>query len=349
MKNVTTRDTGRDITQLLQIAADRHGFDPIGFIGGAIGESSLKEQARREMAWPDVSYGLWQPAVAFLGADVRGLTRNANGTVQDTQQNRDTAQAFCFDAAKLIDYVAPRYARLLQDFGTPLEAWCRWNAPAIAGDRNPHQPAIRRALADAEQFRDQPETGATVAEPDIVFIGAHPTNFSVGRGGIKPEAVVLHIAEGPMSAVDSFFNQVHSDPPGPTSAHFCVGKDGTLHQYVNTQNTAFGNGRIEPDFTARLINDNSGINPNRWTVSIEHEGHSGDAVTEAQLRVSTQLTAWLFQNRLLNSGATDVAVDRDHILRHADISPRSRQGCPGFSDELLDRYIAEVRALLGMS
>ena len=31
MKNVTTRDTGRDITQLLQIAADRHGFDPIGF------------------------------------------------------------------------------------------------------------------------------------------------------------------------------------------------------------------------------------------------------------------------------------------------------------------------------
>jgi hypothetical protein len=274
-----------------------------------------------------VSCGLWHPAVAFLGSDVRGLTRNANGTVQDTQGNRDTAQSFCFDAAKLIDYVAPRYARLLQDFGTPLEAWCRWNAPAIAGDQNPHQPAIRKALAAAEAFRDQVETGATVAEPDIVFIGAHSTNFSVGRGGIKPEAVVLHMAEGPMSAVDSFFNRVHSDPPGPTSAHFCVGKDGTLHQYVNTQNTAFGNGRIEAGFTAKLISDNAGINPN----------------------TSTQLTACLFQSRLLNSGASGVAVDRDHILRHGDISPRSRHGCPGFSDELLERYITQVRNLLGMS
>ena len=114
MKSVVTPDTGRDITELLQIAANRHGFDPIGFIGGAIGESNLHEHARRELDWPDVSYGLWQPAVAFLGPEVGGLTRNANGTAQDTPENRQVAQDFCFDAAKLIDYVAPRYARLLQ-------------------------------------------------------------------------------------------------------------------------------------------------------------------------------------------------------------------------------------------
>jgi N-acetyl-anhydromuramyl-L-alanine amidase AmpD len=188
-----------------------------------------------------------------------------------------------------------------------------------------------------------------VPEPDIAFIGAHSSNFAAGRGGIKPEAVVLHIAEGPMTAVDSFFNQIHSDPPGPTSAHFCVGQDGALHEYVNTHNTAFANGNIEPGFTAQLISDNAGINPNQWTISIEHEGHSGDALTDVQFQTSTQLTAWLFQNRLLNSGATGVAVDRAHILRHGDISPQSRPNCPGFSEDVLGRYITEVRRRLGLS
>lgn len=349
MKRVVTPDTGRDITELLQIAANHHGFDPIGFVGGAIAESSLHEHARREQPWPDVSFGLWQPAVAFLGTEVEGLTRNGNGTVQDTPTNRQVALDFCFNAASLIDYVAPRFARLLQEHGSPLEAWCRWNAPAIPGDRNPHQAAIRGALQRAEQFRETADTGAVVPEPDIIFVGAHSSNFAGGRGGIKPEAVVVHIAEGPMSAVDSFFNQVHSTPPGPTSAHFCVGQDGTLHQYVNTGNTAFANGIVEPGFTATLVSDNAGINPNRWTISIEHEGHSGDDVSDDQFRVSTQLTAWLFQNRLLNSGATGVAVDRAHVLRHGDISPQSRPNCPGFSNELLDRYITEVQRLLGIA
>jgi hypothetical protein len=82
MKSVVTADTGRDITELLQIAANHHRFDPIGFVGGAIGESGLNEHARRERPWPDVSFGLWQPAMAFLGSEVNGLTRNPNGTVR---------------------------------------------------------------------------------------------------------------------------------------------------------------------------------------------------------------------------------------------------------------------------
>ncbi|MFN8524138.1 MAG: peptidoglycan recognition family protein [Chloroflexota bacterium] len=350
MKPVVTVDTGRDITEIVRLAADRHGFDPIGFIAGAIAESDLNEHATREQAWPDVSYGLWQPAVAFLGEEVAGLTRGPNGAALDTANNRKKAKQFCFDAALLTEYVAPRYARLLQKHGSALEAWCRWNLPSVPGANNPNLPNYKRGIAAAEKFRDSDGgvTAAVVPEPNFIFIGADSSNFSVGRGGIKPEAVVLHIAEGSMGSVDSWFNQVHLPPAGPSSAHFCVGKDGTVHQYVNTGNTAFANGIVEPGFTASLINDNGGINPNRWTISIEHEGSSGDAVPEAQLQASTQLTAWLFQNRLLNSGASGVAVDRNHVLKHGDISPISRKRCPGWSEAFIGQYIAQVRTLLGM-
>ena len=350
MKSVVTKDTDRDITEIVRVAAQNHGFDPIGFIGGAIAESGLREEAAREQAWPDVSYGLWQPAVAFLGPEIPGLTRNANGTVQDTEANRKRAREWCTDAAKLTPYVAKRYAALLQQFGAPLEAWCRWNAPAIPGVDNPHRPAYEKALAAAQDYRDDQGGGAAAAvpEPDFVWIGAHSTNFGVGRGGIKPEALVLHIADGPMTAVDSWFNQVHPPEIGPTSAHFCVGKDGAVHQYVSTGNTAYANGIVEVGYKAKLIDENAGINPNRWTISIEHEGKSGDEVSDKQWEASVQLGAWLFQNRLLNSGATGVAVDRHHVLRHTDISPKSRARCPGWNEIVIADYIARVRGLLGL-
>ena len=184
--------------------------------------------------------------------------------------------------------------------------------------------------------------------PNIEFIGAHPVNFEEGRGGVAPEAVVLHIAEGPLSAVDATFNEVHDPEEGPTSAHFCVAKDGTIHQYVNTGDTAFANGIIEEGFTARLIDENPDLNPNQWTISIEHEGETGDEVTPEQFDISTRLTARLFQEILLTSGASGVEVDRDHILRHADITPINREDCPGWSEEFIADYIARVRTLLGL-
>src|SRR5262245_23760158 len=117
---------------------------------------------------------------------------------------------------------------------------------------DPMQPVV---TPDAGDDNTRPLIGDAVAlapvpEPDLVFIGAHPANFNVGRGGIAPEAVVLHIAEGSMSAVDGHFN----NPASQVSAHFCVGKNGVIHQYVNTGDTAFGNGIVETGHTAKLIN-----------------------------------------------------------------------------------------------
>lgn len=178
--------------------------------------------------------------------------------------------------------------------------------------------------------------------PSITVVRAHTANWSVTRGGIAPEALVLHIADGTLAGMDAWF----SNPAAGVSAHFGVGRAGEVHQYVHVADTAHANGSVEPGYTARLIDENAGINPNRWSVSIEHEGRSGELLTPAQWEASTQLAAWLFDAWLLRSGASGVALDRDHILMHRDITPRTRARCPGWPEEYQAAYIARVRDLL---
>ncbi|MGH2584240.1 MAG: N-acetylmuramoyl-L-alanine amidase [Dehalococcoidia bacterium] len=183
--------------------------------------------------------------------------------------------------------------------------------------------------------------------PEITWIGAHPDNFERGRDGVAFEAIVVHIAEGSLAGIDSWFN----DPRARASTHFAVGKGGAIHQYIDLADTAYGHGAIEPGYTARLIDENRrqdgvAISPNRWAVGIEHEGRSGDAMTRPQFDASTRLAAWLFAAVLIPGGATGVAIDRDHVLRHGEISPRSRARCPGYTEEALREYVARVRELV---
>jgi hypothetical protein len=153
VQDVRCTDTSREISKWLNAAADEFGFDAVGLLGGAIAESNLREWAARERTWPDVSYGLWQPAVKWLGREVDGLERAADGTALDTPQNRLVAKTYFWDAARSTQYVAPRYAALLKRWGDPLEAWCRWNKPSIPGADNPHRANYIRGLTEAERYR----------------------------------------------------------------------------------------------------------------------------------------------------------------------------------------------------
>lgn len=175
--------------------------------------------------------------------------------------------------------------------------------------------------------------------PSADYVGSP---FFSSRQGYAPEAVVLHIAEGTLAGCDSWFN----DPSANVSAHFCIGKNGEVHQYTYVSNAAWANGIVETGATSALVAENSGINPNYWTVSIEHEGKTGEEPTAAQFEASAWLSAWLFSNALLPGGATGVAVDRKHILRHAEISPKSRANCPGWTEATMQRYVARVQAIL---
>ncbi|HEY0582009.1 MAG TPA: hypothetical protein VGE94_07485, partial [Chloroflexota bacterium] len=193
VERVLTRDTGRDISDIVNRQADLSGFDAVGFLGGAIAESNLNERAAREKAWPDVSFGLWQPSVKFLGPEVQGLTRGPDRAVLDTAANRQVARDFCCDAERLAGYVAPRYAALVQRWGDPLEAWCRWNAPNVTGVNNPNRANYAAGLQAAARYASKETTVQDLR-------GQLPTNREaqyVTRPLDAITGVTLHYTEGP--------------------------------------------------------------------------------------------------------------------------------------------------------
>jgi hypothetical protein len=187
----------------------------------------------------------------------------------------------------------------------------------------------------------------------IPFVPAHPSNYAVGRGEYVPEAVVLHIAEGPASAAISWFATGIAErvaqgwTGGPSSAHFVIAEDGAVTQCVDLQNTAYANGQ-EPGAWAWVLQENPGANANQVTISIEFAGYSGRPPTDSQMRSGIDLIARLFREVLLVAGATGVVPDRNHITRHSDFAPQTRANCPGWSSEVQTAIIDGVaRALSG--
>jgi N-acetyl-anhydromuramyl-L-alanine amidase AmpD len=116
------------------------------------------------------------------------------------------------------------------------------------------------------------------------------------------------------------------------SAHYLVGLDGRVAQFVDEHDTAHHAGRVrEP--TAEFITEES---PNLYTIGIEFEdGGDPDGVArpDAQYRSGAELIAAL-------AARWSIPVDRAHIVGHREIF--SAKACPGNLD--IDRLIAEASA-----
>ncbi|MBZ5569150.1 MAG: N-acetylmuramoyl-L-alanine amidase [Acidobacteriia bacterium] len=160
------------------------------------------------------------------------------------------------------------------------------------------------------------------------WIGCAATNFSKGRPSpYRPEAIVIHIIVGSLRSADQHFN----DPNSRVSAHYGVGKNGEVHQYVDESDTAFRAGIVvRPTWT--LIKPN--VNPNYYTIGIEHEGLPGkeDAWTDAQVATSSALVGEIARR-------WNISVDRSHIIGHREI--RASKTCPGDWIDL-DTFIKNV-------
>jgi N-acetyl-anhydromuramyl-L-alanine amidase AmpD len=149
---------------------------------------------------------------------------------------------------------------------------------------------------------------------DKTFIGCAAVNFRPGRPlTFKPEAIVIHIAVGSLHSVDAQFN----DPNSSVSAHYCVAKSGQVHQYVHETDTAFHAG-IVVNPTWPLLKP--GINPNFYTIGIEHEGLPGDIWPDAQIDTSAALVGEIAQR-------WNIPLDDLHVIRHHQI--RASKTCPG--------------------
>ena len=148
-----------------------------------------------------------------------------------------------------------------------------------------------------------------------------------GRQGFRPEAVVIHIIEGSLAAADSWFQA----PQSKVSAHYGIGRTGEVHQYVGEADTAFHAGRV---WKAKWRGIRPEINPNLYTIGIEHEGKGTsewpDAMYESSARLIADVcTRW------------SIPIDRDHIVGHREIY--GRKSCPNDIVDL-NRLITMARA-----
>lgn len=136
-----------------------------------------------------------------------------------------------------------------------------------------------------------------------------------GRAGHQVIAIVDHIMSGTLVGTDSWFRNSTSE----VSAHFGVGKNGEIHQYVDINNVAWGNGVVNKPSWPLLL---SNVNPNYYTVSIEHEGQSGDQFTEAEYQATLALHRWLIDSFGLD-------VNENTIIGHYRIDSVTKADCPG--------------------
>jgi hypothetical protein len=148
------------------------------------------------------------------------------------------------------------------------------------------------------------------------WIGCADGNFRKGRpAGLLPAAIVIHVMDGTLTGTDSWFN----DPSAAVSSHYGVGKSGDVHQYVQEQDTAFHAGTVvNPTWTGIR----SGVNPNFYTIGIEHEGMGDEPWPwpDPQLDASAALIAEI-------AGRWKIPLDLDHVVPHHSI--RASKTCPG--------------------
>lgn len=149
-----------------------------------------------------------------------------------------------------------------------------------------------------------------------------------GRLGHLPVAIVDHSAQGSESALQAWFGSLAS----AVSAHYSVAKDGRIYQHVSEDDAAWANG-INPakgadyyrsDLSVPWIADlyRMHVNANLVTISIEHEGLSGQELTTAQYQSSLALHADIFRRH-------NWPLEWGRIVAHAQVNRRDKPDCPG--------------------
>ena len=164
---------------------------------------------------------------------------------------------------------------------------------------------------------------------NIIWKGNENTNKS-SRRGYAPRIIVDHITEGSAQSAISWFT---SSTNKVSSAHFLVARSGEIYQFVKIEDNAWANGISTKDImnaTATIVRE-MGVNPNWYSVSIEHEGvysKTHGKLTDNQL----EATIWLHQyiiEYVKRKWNIEIPIDRKHILGHCEISPRRKPNCPG--------------------
>lgn len=132
-------------------------------------------------------------------------------------------------------------------------------------------------------------------------------NYTPGRGGQRVQIIVIHTMVGTIASANARFQQAAQQ----ASAHYGVGLDGSLVQWVAEKDTAYHAG----DW---LINETS--------IGIEHEdnGDYNGVRSDALYSASSALVSDIAK-------LYGIALDRAHVRKHSEVSD-SPTACPDALD-----------------
>lgn len=177
---------------------------------------------------------------------------------------------------------------------------------------------------------DNTDTTTHLYPHEVKWIGS--TNYTLWRSGWDVRAIVLHTMGGYLAGSDAWFN----NPSSQVSAHFGIGLNGDIHQYVDLNNTAWANGILESGNKWQFRFGST--NPNYRTVSIETEDRADPTTPVTQ----KQFDAVLYTCTLVS----EAFVHCDGIVPHYYISPQTRPNCPG--DRWMNGRIQELAKEVGL-
>lgn len=161
---------------------------------------------------------------------------------------------------------------------------------------------------------------------NIIWIGS-PNHYR-GRGGYHVTHITLHIMAGYLAGTDSVFTNSASQ----ASAHYGIGADGTIHQYVSEADGSYSD--------ANYVSNNS-------TISIEHEGGIPQAeCTQACIDASARLCADIAQRYGLGKLWHDGT--KGNVWLHREISGTDHATCPDLAPNGLpyQQVIDKANAIL---
>ena len=161
---------------------------------------------------------------------------------------------------------------------------------------------------------------------NIKWVGS-PNHYN-GRNGYHVTHITLHIMAGYLAGTDSVF----TNPASQASAHYGIGADGTIHQYVSEADGSYSD--------ANYVSNNS-------TISIEHEGGIPQAeCTQTCIDASARLCADIAQRYGLGKLWHDGT--KGNVWLHREIAGTDHATCPDLAPNGLpyQQIIDKANAIL---
>lgn len=153
---------------------------------------------------------------------------------------------------------------------------------------------------------------------NIIQVAIPRSNWG-GSGTNQKQLIVMHWVIGEQSACDATFQ----NPARQASAHYSVGSDGTVHQYVQDNDVAW----------------HAGPTVNYKSIGIEHAG--GQMIGDTRKKPTTQCHDASAQLVADLCRKYNISCDRNHIRKHSEYMNTE---CPGSLD--IDYIIARANSII---